>query len=307
MTTTRQHLSLLAAFFVTSPLAVAQVVSVSVRAQTPLTVTATGPSPVSQTIPIGPMTQSGGISANAPTSGYCALTWYGGSGPTLASVQMIHELLGSAVAGPHDIVVEFTATAPTPISLSVEQAFAGSIGGTIPEVLVDVGNDGTYELGFVSSYSATAGNFTLGAQPLAVRIHFDGATDATSSALVSTLVRALPRNDVVVTEVAAGCSQQSIVQPGFNGRGVAALGFSPPLNAPSVLVVGFAPQPVLLPPLAAPCLLYPQVDLLLPFWHVPMVEIPLPASVRPAELYLQRATLFAGQIAVDDAFRVQAQ
>ena len=302
--TTCPCLAMLAAVVATSAFASAQTVSVSLRAQTPLTVATTGAAPITQTVPAGPMSPSGGVSANAPASGIATMTWWTAEGSTQASATIVHDLLGEAAGGPHDIVVEFTANAPTPVYLEIEQAFLGTTGATVPAVPVDVGNDGTYELGFLAEYSAPAGIFTLGAQPLAVRVHYEGAADFGTSATVSTIVRVIPRNDVYVSQAADGCFETSIVRPSFTG--VAVLGLSPPINALSVLVVGFAPQPILLPPLAAPCLLYPQVDVLLPFWNVSAIEIPLTASVRPVELYLQRATLFGGQIVVDDAFRVQA-
>ena len=158
-------------------------------------------------------------------------------------------------------MVELTATSAAPIDLEIEQQFEGSVGAIIPTVMIDVGNDGTFDLGYTSSFSTTLSQYVLGPQPLEVRIRYEGDSLAGNRLATTTTVRAKPRNDLLVTNVAAeGCSQSSTVLPVFAGRGVAALGYSPPINHVSVLAIGFAPEPVLLPgPFAtSPCLLIPR-------------------------------------------------
>ena len=263
---------------------------------------------MTQTQAIGALQPFGRIEVYAPPGGSAVSDWFAVAGPTGASAAWFHHMVGDASAGSHDLVVEFVATAPAPIQLELSQHFEGTVGATVPNVMIDIGNDGTFDVGYTSSFTLAFTQYTLGTLPFEVRVRYGGAAAAGASLLTTTTVRAAPRNDLWLTSVAEGCFGSSTVLPVFADRGIAALASAPPVNAPSVLALGLASQPLVLPtPFAgAPCLLLPRPDLTLPFWGTTSIEIPLPAAVRPTQLWLQRVLLANSQLVTDDAFWVQA-
>jgi hypothetical protein len=283
----------------------AQEVFVTMRAATQLSVATTATPISTQQLPPGPLTPTGQLSIPGTNSARSA--WLNVSGSAAAKAVWSHQLHGSAQAGQHDVVVEFTATAPVTIGFAIEHLLAADVGTTVPLVAVDIGDDGSYEIYQGSAFAQNFGNYTLTTQPLPVRIRFAGSTAGGSMQSQITL-RALPQNNVLVLPYGTGCLGGTMdVQPSFQGTGVVALAYSPPINVPSVLVLGLAPQPVVLPPLwGFPCLLLPRPDVLLPFFTVSEIQLALPAAVRPIDVWMQRAGLMNGQVFTAESFVVRA-
>lgn len=282
-----------------------QTVTATARAITPLTVTAGTPA-VTQTLPIGPLPVAGQVLARqSPAEADCSWTLYSGSSE--CGFLWSHLLTNQASAGPHEVLVEWTATSQVEVALSINSSTNGTAGSTLPAIAIDIGNTGTYQPLSPTSPPITTGRYTLGPQPLQIRVRFEGSVG--NGSLHHNLKLAfVPQNDLAIYPLGTGCLGQTMaLAPHFVDTGLIATSVSPPINIPTVLVVGFTAQPQTLPPLFGfPCLLIPRPDVLIPFFSTQAIDIPLPAAVRPVDLWIQRGGLGFGQLVTSDAYYVRA-
>jgi hypothetical protein len=218
---------------------------------------------------------------------------------------------GSGSAGPHEIVVTWTATAPAAATIQITRDSWITPGGPLPIVGIDFGNDGTIEL--PNMPSAVAVPVTLGPTPFAVRVLLTLQLPP-SNGLCSTSVvlAALPDNNMVVQQTAIGCTEPPLAStllfgPSFVGSGVGIV--VPPSLDLRVLALGLSQQPFLLPTsMALPCLVVPAPDVLILVPNVTalQVEIPLPAAVRPVTVHAQAIGLSPAGLVTTDAWRATA-
>ncbi len=298
------------------PLA-AQPVGVELSAFTPLTAqVSVGGGPAVVTVPPGPLPSSGGIGASLPNApGEVGVVYQALATSTFAVVNLTHSIGNPAQlpfftgeAGPHAFLVRFTSPTPRAATLDVRRFVELSPGAPMPTVALDYGNDGTIDVPNVSPLQGASTPVALGPQPFDVRVIVTATLGGQLGSFDYTSVRLLPDNDLtIVTPVAACASVQPppapLVQPSFDDTGVV---LTQQFPFPSVIVVGFAAQPVLLGANAAvPCILLPSPDVLL----IPpngQFALPLPASVRPVTFHVQCAGLFPQGLLVSDGVSVTA-
>lgn len=123
-------------------------------------------------------------------------------------------------------------------------------------------------------------------------------------------ITATPRNGLLLTTPVQSCLAAfppplPPVTPAFAGTGVM---LTVPQDAfqPSVFVLGFGAQPLLLGALARiPCILLPTPDVVF-FEPTGQALLPLPVSVWPLQFFVQGVTLTPLGLAVTDGVLVQA-
>ena len=298
----------------------AQSVGVSLSALAPLPIQLSSPAAnATTTWPAGPMSSSGSFCATLPLVGNFngCMSWQSWTQSYGTTVTLTHSISNQALlpgfngqAGPHEILVEFSSTVPRTAELHLNRTVFLAPGAPWPTVNVDIDNDGVFEITNLSPLSAPPISVTFGPQPLQVRVVVDialGAQTATSNYVSLVL---LPDNDLTITRPILGCNPVlpppiPFLQPSFDHSGVQLLGGQDP-NQPSLIVLSLAAQPMLLSMNGtAPFTLLPRPDVVL-FVPSGMLDLPLPASVRPATFYAQGVTLTTAGLRVTDGYAVTA-
>lgn len=302
---------------VLSPLA-AQSVGVSIAAASPLAVSVTENGVTStNTVPAGPLTSYGNLTTASQTGqGGAGCTWFAYSATSVVGLTLHHVLTNavgpnlSARTGPHEFLLTYTSAVPRDVVFEAYRYTDLSPGEAWPVVRIDVGDDGVFEVDSLSPLGETIDNVSFGPQPLVVRVVVDAALGAGQFIDNFLSLAMLPDNDLDLTIPMAGCMQYlppppPFLQPSFDGRG---LDFVVPQDPaePAVIVFGFAPQPLVLGLLEAlPCVLLPSPDVVVlpPSYSF---HLPLPASVRPATLFVQGVKLLPQGLATTDGYSVMA-
>ncbi len=294
--------------------ATAQVVSATLVAQTPLTVTMTSGAQTAQaTQPVGPLPWQGTLMASPSPGTAATMNWVVYGNATAYLNTSLYSNVGGppGSAGPHEVVMIFTATASAPATIDITRESTITPAGPSPIVGIDFGNDGTIEL---PNMPATVSMpVTLGTTPFAVRVLLASQLPL-SNGLCSTgvVLSAQPANNLVVQQTAFGCATTPYANtlpfgPAFLATGVGVV--VPSSQELRVLALGLSQQPFLLPtPVALPCLIVPAPDVL---FLVPTnislgVVIPLPAAVRPVTLHAQAIGLSPAGLVTTDAWRASA-
>lgn len=299
----------------------AQTVGVSLSALTPLTAkVGDGTNSNTATWPAGLLTSYWGFGANLPGNAAGAnVAWVSYAAPTSCAVRLEH-VLGTANTlptltartGPHEFLVEFTAAAAVHAFLRIDRYETLSPGTPAATVQLDYDNDGVIDVASVPTLAPIVVPRVLGPQPLLVRVIVDAAANGSGMSLESELyVSLLPDNDLSITRLVATCAPLAptpppLVQAEFPGSGIQLSWQQSPL-APSVMVLGLTPQPLLLGSFGGlPCVLLPAPDIVL-FEPTGLRSVPLPAAVRPVTFFAQGVTLVsAGGFAVSDGFAITA-
>jgi hypothetical protein len=305
-----------------SGLLAAQVPTVTVRAASVLTTSAhNGPFAAAQTLPIGPLPTVGGVDAvttNGTTLVEASTQWGAITNATLASFVVEQHLVvrgpvgGNGASGPNEIVFAIASPVQRPATLTVHLTKVASPGLPSTTVLVDIGNDGTFEITGASPVVDIFTAVSIGPQPLEVRVLVAGAIAAGASADArlddQVLVQVVPDNHLSVVPAAAGCAHlAATLQPAWDGNGVL-LDVDPTAAPPLVIgVFGLSPVPVLLPNASAalPCLLLPQPDLVVAFPPGGFL-LPLPPAVRPVNVWAQCVLFDPAELATTNGFLVVA-
>ncbi|MCU0862796.1 MAG: hypothetical protein MUC36_03300 [Planctomycetes bacterium] len=290
-----------------SPLA-AQAVTASLTALTPVTVQVSdGASTDSNSWPAGPLPNyvfSVAASLTGSVYGAAAVGWSVISGDSASVVRITHEIVNpsgstsfSGRAGPNEFLVEFAAAVPVTANLRLTRWADLSAGAPWPRVQVDFGNDGVIDVADLSTTQGASLVPSFGPQPLRVRLIVDAnlGSELMSSTVVGVVLT--PENNLTITPVVASCNPgvpapPPFVQPSFQNRGID-LSLAQQLLEPSLLVLGFGAQPVLLSLNASlPCILLPTPDIVI-FEPSGIRNVPLPASLRPLTFFVQGVTLAA--------------
>ena len=194
--------------------------------------------------------------------------------------------VGSASCGPNITDIVLSVAQPTQVALTVEFLNSSDPGAPTPGFTIDIDNDGLVE-NTNGQWSSPSGLLlVLDSQPRTIRVTSWVDLAASGTASAQAVLRVKPSHTDVSPPLVAGCGVQMAVLPTFTATGIDVYAVGP--ASPTFLVFGFAPQPILLPPSPGqPCLLYPQVDVLVPMPPSGPLSVPLPASLRPFQVWLQ--------------------
>lgn len=301
--------------------AVATAQTLTIDAATPLITSAhSGTTRVRQSVPAGPLATMGQLNPTAG-SAVAITSWWVEVTPVAMSFalwQMAAVPPGSATparaaAGTHDFLLHLSHPTPISMLISANQWFEVLPGAPQPLVQVDVLDDGVAEFVFTTIPHGAAlpiAVVTVGPTPVPIRVRAQNAVTAVGAGAASHLrILATPNNQLDIVRVVTGCSPANHLAclPSFVATGVdfwvGSAGFYP-----SLLVLGLSSQPIMLPALGStPCILGPSPDTVL--FVPPTVgryTLPLPAAVRPVDVFAQVVQLYGPTLAVTDAFRVNA-
>jgi hypothetical protein len=127
---------------------------------------------------------------------------------------------------------------------------------------------------------------------------------------LTNVIRAVPANDLAIGDfgLPMGCAaDQLVLLPSFVGGGVGLLSLPGVPGDFAVAVLGTALQPVSLPPAAVSCTLLPAAHVLIPLPAQQIVDLPLPAAVRPVVFLAQAVVLSTiGSLTSTNALAVAA-
>lgn len=200
--------------------------------------------------------------------------------------------VGSASCGPNILDLQLSTAQPTQVQLAVDFLNLSDPGAPTPGFTIDIGNDG-----FVENTNGQWGHLSsailfLDSQPITIRVTSWADVFAQGSSRARSTLEVKPSHTVVSPPLVAGCGISINVLPTFTATGIDV--FAGNSGWPSIVVFGFAPQPILLPPsLGQPCLLYPRPDVLMLATPSVPLSIPLPASIRPFQVWVQAVGITA--------------
>lgn len=191
--------------------------------------------------------------------------------------------VGSASCGPSIVDLQLSTSSPISVVLEVDFLNQSDPGAPTPGFTIDIGNDGFLEH-TNGQWSSPASQFLLlDTQPTTLRVTSWAAVSSQGTARARATLRVKPSHTVVSPPLVGTCGATINVLPTFTATGIDV--FAVASGGPTVVIFGFAPQPVLLP--GQPCLLYPQLDVVIPAPSVGPLSIPLPATVRPFQVWVQ--------------------
>lgn len=293
------------------------------QAQAQITVSATAPNPLSvsasstigaqsDTLPAGPLGSAVWLSAFqfpaiasftqvvAVNHAEARLDWTlhaqldGSLGPAV----------GSASCGPNVVDLQLSTAQPTQVLLEVVFVNLSTPGAPTPGFTIDIGNDGIVE-NTNGQWSSLAQAFlSLDSQPVTIRVTASTDVAAQGTARAVAALRVTPRHTDVSPPLVLGCGGIALnVLPTFTATGIDVFTGNP--GWPTAVVFGFAPQPILLPStIGQPCLLYPQLDVVLPAPPTGPLSIPLPATVRPFQVWVQAVGIAPLGLGISSAHRL---
>lgn len=314
-------LRLVAAAAATLPLS-AQTIVTTITAVTPIAVQATvgGVSQQAFLLP-GPLPDSGDVSlggsifspvqASVSWNTEVSDSWVEVSLQNSIVVQPPPGVTADAVIPPHEFLVTFQALGTSgayPAYVRLFRSSGLSPGQPFPTVSIDVDDNGTIDFPNLQAtplIGLMVPDLSLG-KTLRVILHTPTATSGFSGTNVSLFLE--PLIDAGWFQTALGCSNfggDALLEPVplIANRGVR-LELS--VGNPSVFVLGFQQQQLVLPPQNSSfCLLVAQPDVVL-FVPSGRLDIPLPPSVRPVTFEAQAVVLLPTGLAPTDAWSIWA-
>lgn len=315
----KSHAPLAALVACLSPLA-AQTVSVSLSAVTPLTAQVSdGTSTTQASWPAGPLPNYDGIAAYLPggAPGVAGATWHAFAGDRAAVANFTNQIHNPTAlpgfnghTGPHEFLVEFASAAPVTANLRISRFTDLTPGAPWPTVQVDFDNDGIVDVADVSTVHGALLVPSFGPQPLLVRVIVNASLGAQTESFTLVSLTLTPENNLTITTPVAACFAYSPPPPAFlaasfAGRGIDLAIEQNPIE-PSLMVLGFGAQPVLLSTNGSlPCILLPTPDILI-FEPSGLRNLPLPPSVRPVTFFAQGVILSQTGLRTTDGFLVDA-
>lgn len=220
----------------------------------------------------------------------------------------------STSTGLVEVLLQAQATAPVVARLFVDRDVIATAGTASPMLRVDVGDDGTFEVTESSASGPDVGPVAIGVQPVPVRVFFRADTVGDQVLDARLNLRFQAENNLTITTQIQGCTADFLsVEPSFQGTGLEF--FVQPMFAGdlSVGVIGLGVQPVVTSLVYPGCVLMPTPDLLVVMPGLLGSQLPLPASVRPLDLFLQAVVLplsssaaWFGSLVTTAGYRVQA-
>jgi FtsP/CotA-like multicopper oxidase with cupredoxin domain len=191
---------------------------------------------------------------------------------------------GSAALGPTELLVSFSATAPTPARLELDWQLTIEPGSPAPTIEVDLGNDGTIDYTARTPNSVYSfGTFALGPQPLLAVLR---TQTSNSNGVLRSVVRLRAVADplAVIQQVTPMCQGgfPLTAQPAFDGALELQI---QPTGQLQFLVVGTSVAPVLLPA-SQQCLLIPALTAVAPMPANGLFRLPM-GNLRGLPLWMQ--------------------
>lgn len=300
----------------------AQTIVATITAVTPIAVQATVGGVPQQAFQLpGPLQDSGDVSLGGPIFSpvLAGVSWNTEVSDSSVEVSLRNSIVVQPPPGvsadasipPHEFLVTFQALGATgayPAFVRLFRTSGLSPGQPFPTVSIDVDDNGTIDFPNLQATPLVGlilPDLSLG-KTLRVIMHTPTATTGFSGTNVSLFVE--PLIDAVWFQTAIGCADyggDALFEPVplIANRGVR-LELS--TTNPTVFVLGFQQQPLVLPPQNnAFCLLMPQPDVVL-FVPSGRLDIPLPPSVRPVTFEAQAVALLPTGLAPTDAWTISA-
>lgn len=290
--------------------------SISVTAVTPITAAVqVGPASASSTHPAGALgLPIDGVGAVLPGP---ASSWSAGFGSWVHASQLGMEarfdlgcVLPAGVAtqgsiAPCELLLSLSLPSAQLVNLQLAKSVTGPAGAAIPELKLDLNDDGVFE--FTEQYPSDELELqiVIGPVPLVVRVRLAASSTTGGNLVASLSLAASP----ALTEAVPAFGQCTQVDFGAYGRfdGAAQIDQYLMGSGWSVVVLGLTAQPLLLgSTAAAPCLLLPSPDVLLfePF-GVSLI-LPIPAAARPFTFWTQAVVPLGASLGTSAAYRVNA-
>lgn len=278
----------------------AQSVSVTLQAVTPGTLHSNLAGQVlTQVLPAGAMPAAGNVSSvlGDPTTFAGSILGWESSSNSLEATATIQWIAGVSSSSPSfanttavNVLMTITASSPVTVAIDVQRTKLIGAGASILLNRVDVGNDGLAEVQ-ESDNSKLLGPYAVNTS-LSIMVRLEATQAANGDLQLDNTIRVLPVNDLVVQgNDPFGCLGDELrLQPSFVGRGIGLMSLPNWGNDLAVAVLGTSIQPIALPPVAS-CLLLPSPDVLLVLPNALLVDLPLPAAVRPVGFWAQGVVL----------------
>ena len=295
----------------------AQSVGVTLEALAPASIQVmNGTTSNTSTWPTGPMGSYGSFYANLPGGAGGSVSWYSSAQSYATFVSLEHAIGNNGLQpnfacqmGPHELLVEFSSAIPRTATLQLTRLLAVTSGAPAPTVQVDFDNDGVIDINNLSTLPVQPRSVSFGPQPLQVRLIIDAALGAQAGLHNHLFLTVFPDNDLTISTPVSGCAPYSpppppFLQQSFDNRGVDILSGHAG-GYPSVIVLGWTAQPALLSMHGAmPCLLLPSPNVVIVAPNT--LNLPLPASIRPATFFAQGVSLAPSGLHVSDGYSVTA-
>jgi hypothetical protein len=300
-------------------LAPAQQVTMRATAVAPLVTSCATPTQSNtQTIPAGPLASHGFLAASLPqvvadaTLGWATAIDNTSAGFSVQQTASVGRATPAAVsaAGPNDFRVEVGASATAAAFVRISLRLQATANAPMPDVQVDVGDDGSVEFTQANVSPWLVPGLVLGVTPVPIRIRVANRVSGEHTSVLQLTVAVEPANSLDIQRAVLGCAhptcQDLLALPSFVGRGVELVAVTATALQPVVLVLGLSARPVWLSTFGAvPCLLLADPQLLVLVSTNQPSTLPLPTAVRPIEVWAQGVLLGpSGQLLSTDAVRV---
>jgi len=284
----------------------------TITATTPLTASVqAGGASQSNSLPVGPLpamnllraslvTPAGGTSASlltAPIAGPSAVGFE-------VALGCVSRPGGAASIAPGSLQVMLSNPTNATADLRFYSALSGTAGAAIPQLDVDVNDDGSIDYSMQTANSTFQIPISLGPTALPIRVYLGASTTGDASVGAQLQVVATPRATTVLPAISQCAPINYAVIARFDGN----LDFD--VDSPSQpigVVFGLSVQPVLLGSMAiGPCIGLPQPDIVLLFFGYSAGTLTIPPAARPLQLWSQAIAPFGPTIGTSAAYAIFA-
>lgn len=207
-----------------------------------------------------------------------------------------------ANTGSNELLVTLTSPTPMQVTVHIQGTAEAPAGTPFPTLLVDVADDGVFELTESSMFPSSIAMF-LSPTPRFIRLR-TGCTLSQPGLVNANVTVTLTPGFSSVTQLVEGCSPTLYtVQPKFDGN--VRVTAQPLPGSVVVAVFGMVPVGALLGSTASlPCFLIPQDDILLPIFTSTVFEMPVAPYPGIGTFYTQAVTLQGSQLLTTDGYAV---
>ena len=271
--------------------------------------TAFGASVQTSSLPAGPMAAAGSLQSQQASSTNSTLTWYSTTTPTWMSMNLqLDASANSTVAASAaaiaavEVVMQVSSPTPRATRLVLNRNYSATAGAPTPQLRIDVGDDGSYELMESWPQSSVGIVMQLGPTPLPIRLSAGMLVTGHQAAQGDLAVQCMPADPVSLA--GPGCTGVFYEpQPTFAGDLL--LSTSNAWPDPSLAVIGLSYAPVVFPSFPQTfCLLVPSPDLLILLPASGTETLVVPPAARPITLWTQAIPLDGGPLTMTSSFRV---
>ena len=279
----------------------AQTVTLTAVAITPITARAgDGTSLFASTQGPGPLPPYGGVQASqVGVPAIATSAWGVALGPYgcdfgWSQTTLVNTPAATAFAevSPADVLLSVQASSPVTVRFAVWRELVVTAGAAMPISRIDIDADGSFEFTETSPMYGTTASFVLGPNPRQIHIRTGVSLNGAGHISANGVFQVVPDNNLQIVQMVSPCGGDKLqVFPTFAGDGIAVETHPVPWAFLTVVVLGLAVQPVLVPSPLPACVLMPSPDLLVPLSPSQTFALPLPPAVRPVTVYTQGITL----------------